>query len=50
MENKVLEKKLYDTMCDLVSFGYRYPGSDAEKKAARYILKELREAGIDAQY
>ena len=46
MENKVLEKKLYDTMCDLVSFGYRYPGSDAEKKAARYILKELREAGV----
>ncbi len=50
MENKVLEKKLYDTMCDLVSFGYRYPGSEAEKKAARYILKELRGAGIDAQY
>ena len=33
VDRNKLGKELYDTMNDLVSFGYRYPGSKAEKKA-----------------
>ena len=41
MEERNLENQLYNDMVDLVSFGYRYPGSDAEKKAAQYIINKL---------
>ena len=37
-------------MKDLVSFGYRYPGSDAAKKAANYILDDLKAGGLDVIY
>ena len=50
MGEKTIEKKLYQMMTDLVSFGYRYPGSEAEKNAAQYILKELRDGGLNVQY
>lgn len=50
MQPKETEKKLYKTMTDLVSFGYRYPGSKAEKDAAGYILKDLRDGGLDVSY
>ena len=50
MREKTIEKKLYQMMTDLVSFGYRYPGSEAEKNAAQYILKELRDGGLNVQY
>ena len=50
VDRNKLGKELYDTMNDLVSFGYRYPGSKAEKKAASYILKKLNESGINAVY
>ena len=50
MDEKAIEKKLNQTMTDLVSFGYRYPGSEAEKKAAQYILKKLRDGGLHVEY
>lgn len=50
MTDKALADKLYQTMKDLVSFGYRYPGSDAEKKAANYILDDLKAGGLDVIY
>lgn len=50
MDRENLGQTLYRCMEELVSFGYRYPGSDAEKKAAKYIIKELKEAGIQAEY
>ena len=50
MEERNLENQLYNDMVDLVSFGYRYPGSDAEKKAAQYIINKLKDSGINAVY
>ena len=50
VDKNKLGRELYDTMNDLVSMGFRYPGSDAEKKAAAYILSKLKERGIEAAY
>lgn len=50
MNKKLLGEKLFSTMSELVSFGYRYPGSAAEKRAAKYILEDLKEAGLDVTY
>ncbi len=50
MEKESLGKELYKCMEELVSFGYRYPGSEGEKQAAQFIIRELKEAGIQAEY
>ncbi len=50
MDENTLGRDLFTVMNNLVAFGHRYPGSDAEKKAARYMLDNLRDGGLDVTY
>jgi hypothetical protein len=43
---QVTEAGIFKTMCEIVNFGSRLPGTKAEKDTAAYLMDQLKEAGV----